>query len=68
MANEAEDVFTQEIESSLREDGAVSLDTESADPESLPANPLHFVVYYLKYYKWPLLAMALFELGQAWAK
>ena len=38
---------------------------ERQAPEPLPAGPLRFVLYFLGFYKWGLLAMALFELGQA---
>ena len=62
----AEDAFIEEIESSLREDGGlVSLAGPQEPAEALPAHPLRFVLYYLKYYKWPLLTMVLLELGQA---
>jgi ATP-binding cassette subfamily B protein len=63
---EGEDVFIEEIEDSLRQDRAVSqAATSSETSEPLPARPFRFVLYYLKYYKWPLTAMALLELGQA---
>src|SRR5262245_33807110 len=66
MSGEAEDALIEEIENSLREDGGLGFDTASGeDPEPLPASPFRFVLYYLKFYKWPLLAIALFELGQA---
>jgi ATP-binding cassette subfamily B protein len=32
---------------------------------ALPSRPFRFVLHFLDYYKWALLAMALFELGQA---
>ena len=64
---DAEDAFIQEIEDSLREDGGMGrLGAEDDEtPEDLPSRPFRFVLHYLKYYKWPLAAMALLELGQA---
>jgi ATP-binding cassette subfamily B protein len=35
------------------------------DVEPLPSNPFRFVLYFVGYYKWVLVAMALLELGQA---
>jgi ATP-binding cassette subfamily B protein len=37
----------------------------AAPPLWLPAHPFRFVLRFLGYYRWALLAMALFELGQA---
>jgi ATP-binding cassette, subfamily B, bacterial len=34
-------------------------------PEILPAQPFQFVLHFIGYYKWALLGMAAFELGQA---
>jgi ATP-binding cassette subfamily B protein len=66
MANEAEDAFIQEIESSLREDGGPGgLSPPAEAAETVPPHPFRFVLHYLRFYRWPLLAMALLELGQA---
>jgi ATP-binding cassette subfamily B protein len=65
-SNQAEDAVIQEIESSLRESGGLNDLAESREAsEALPAHPLRFVLYYLRFYKWPLLAMGMLELGQA---
>jgi ATP-binding cassette subfamily B protein len=63
--NAAEDAFIEEIESSLRGDVGGNSTADSTGPEDLPAHPFRFVLYYLKYYKLPLLAMVLLELGQS---
>jgi hypothetical protein len=52
-----EAVLIEEIESRLDPSGELY--------EALPSQPLRFVFYYLKYYKWALSAMVLLELGQA---
>jgi ATP-binding cassette subfamily B protein len=66
VQDDAEDAFIQEIESSLREDGGLG---RLAGPpelaEDLPSHPFRFVLYFLKYFRWPLVAMGLLELGQA---
>ena len=63
---DAENAFLQEIEDSLSQDGGLGRLREPPDTsEVLPSQPLRFVLHYLKYYRWALLAMALFELGQA---
>src|SRR5687767_11779119 len=62
----AEDAFVREIENSLRNEGGLArLAVEADVAEDLPSHPFRFVLYYLQFYKWPLLAMALMELGQA---
>jgi len=68
QSDKAEDAFIREIEGSLREEGGLgSLGGagEAGIAEPLPGQPFRFVLYFLKYYKWPLLAMAALELGQA---
>src|SRR5688572_33176170 len=62
----AEDAFVREIENSLRNEGGLArLAVEADVAEDLPGHPFRFVLYYLQFYKWPLIAMALLELGQA---
>ena len=68
QSDKAEDAFIREIEGSLREEGGLGSlgaggTSEVAEP--LPSKPFRFVLYFLRYYKWPLLAMFLLELGQA---
>ena len=66
VQDDAEDAFIQEIESSLREDGGLGrLAGPPEIAEDLPPHPFRFVLYFLKYFRWPLVAMALLELGQA---
>ncbi len=66
QADDAEDAFIQEIEDSLRGEGGLGhLASEPETPETLPSSPFGFVRHYLRYYKWPLLVIALLELGQA---
>ena len=60
---EAEEAFVHEVERQLREAGTP--DRAEAAPEELPAHPGAFVRYFLGFYKWPLVAMALLELAQA---
>src|SRR5436305_11333128 len=65
MAN-AENAFIQEIEDSLSQDGGLGrLSAPPDTAEVLPSQPFRFVLHYLEHYQWVLLAMALFELGQA---
>jgi ATP-binding cassette subfamily B protein len=68
QSDKAEDAFIREIEGSLREEGGLGALGGGATAESvqpLPAKPFRFVLHFIRYYKWPLLAMALLELGQA---
>src|ERR1051326_6091505 len=61
-----DNAFLQEIEDSLSQDEGLGRLSEPPDTsEVLPSQPFRFVLHYLRYYKWALLAMALCELGQA---
>ena len=63
---EAEEAFVHEVERQLKEDGTRDrAGEESQAAEMLPSKPAAFVRHFLAFYKWPLLAMALLELGQA---
>jgi ATP-binding cassette subfamily B protein len=66
QSERAEDAIRRDLERSLRED-ARPLGPLSSDPppETLPSQPLRFVLHFLGHYKWLLGAMALLELGQA---
>ena len=62
---EAEESFVRDVERMLEAGGTREPDEESQAPEALPARPAAFVRYFLGFYTWPLVAMALLELGQA---
>jgi hypothetical protein len=63
---EIEEALIREIEESLRDGAEPGTEGPTSDqPENLPSKPLHFVLHYLKYYRWPLLTIVLLELGQA---
>jgi ATP-binding cassette subfamily B protein len=64
-AREADEASTYEVERLYK--GADTRDRagEPRAPEALPADPAAFVLHFLGFYKWPLLLMALLELGQA---
>src|SRR4026208_192947 len=64
--DDVEEALIREIEESLKDGINPSpADVASDQSENLPSNPFRFVLYYLRYYRWPLLAMVLLELGQA---
>ena len=60
-----EESLIREIEESLRDDEPGVAEATPEQSEDLPSNPLHFVLHYLRFYRWPLLAIVLLELGQA---
>jgi ATP-binding cassette subfamily B protein len=64
--DDVEEAIIREIEESLR-NGIEPEPAEAASDhaEQLPSNPFRFVLYYLRYYRWPLLAIVVLELGQA---
>ena len=63
--DDVEEALIREIEESLK-DGINPGPADAADQsENLPSKPFRFVLYYLRHYRWPLLAMVLLELGQA---
>ncbi len=66
MAPETDDEFIQEIDDSFRRDSGTEDTADMPDAhEALPAHPFRFVLYFLRFYKFSLVAMTLLELGQA---
>src|SRR4030095_110155 len=65
MADAAEDIFIEEIESSLRDGGDYASEQSDAGNEVLPAHPFKFVLHFVNWYKWLLIGIASCELGQA---
>ena len=64
--DDVEEALIREIEESLKDGiNPGPADAASDQSENLPSNPFRFVLHYLRYYRWPLLAMVLLELGQA---
>ena len=64
--DDVEEALIREIEESLKDGTNPGPgDAASDQNENLPSNPFRFVLYYLRHYRWPLLAMVLLELGQA---
>ena len=64
--DDVEETIIREIEESLRN----GIEPEPAEAtsdqvEPLPSNPFRFVLHFLRYYRWALLAMVFLELGQA---
>jgi len=65
-AEQAEDRLHRDIERSLRSGGFFPADTDAGDGDiTLPSHPVQFVVHFVSSYKWLVLSIALFELGQA---
>jgi ATP-binding cassette subfamily B protein len=63
---DAEDAFVHEVERLLRQEGLTGIDDSAVtQPEILPAQPARFVMHFLAFFRWPLLAMFALELGQA---
>jgi ATP-binding cassette, subfamily B, bacterial len=63
MADAAEDLFIEETEGLLKD--ALPTDESDAGDEVLPSHPFRFVLHFVNFYKWLLLAIAGCELGQA---
>ena len=60
------DVFIHEVEQRIREEGLTASDPAAGhQQELLPERPLRFMLYFLAFYKWPVLLMVALELGQA---
>ncbi|MGE4055072.1 MAG: ABC transporter ATP-binding protein, partial [Vicinamibacterales bacterium] len=65
-AERAEELLHRRIEQSLKDRGVSPADSEGpGGPIALPSRPFQFVLHFIGYYKWLLLAMVLLELGQA---
>src|SRR5262245_1987241 len=62
-ADASEDLFIEETESLLRD--ALPGEESDAGHEVLPSHPFRFVLHFVNFYKWLLLAIACCELGQA---
>lgn len=63
---EPEDAFVHDVERRLRAEGGLDGETGPVGaPEMLPAAAGRFVLHFLGFYRWPLAAMTLLELGQA---
>ena len=64
--DDVEEALIREIEESLKDGiNPGPADAASDQSETPPSSPFRFVLHYLRYYQWPLLAMVLLELGQA---
>jgi ATP-binding cassette, subfamily B, bacterial len=64
MAEADVDLFIEETESLLSDIGTTAEASDSR-PEILPSRPFRFVLHFVGFYKWLLIAIASCELGQA---
>jgi ATP-binding cassette, subfamily B, bacterial len=64
MADADVDLFIEETESLLSDIGTTAEESDSRS-EILPSRPFRFVLHFVRFYKWLLIAIASCELGQA---